>query len=67
MKNTGGIIDDKEPLTLETVKKLLSEKFSSVDFESAKEDVAKFIKDTESLKIWKKDLFLSTLDQLEIR
>lgn len=67
LKNTGGIIDDKEPLTLETVKKLLSEKFSSVDFESAKEDVAKFIKDTESLKIWKRDLFLSTLDQLEIR
>lgn len=65
LKNTGGIIDEKDALTLEMVKKLLAEKFSSVDYESAKEDVIRFIKDDESLKIWKKELFLSTLDQLE--
>ena len=65
LKNTGGIIDEKDALTLEMVKKLLAEKFSSADYESAKEDVIRFIKDDESLKIWKKELFLSTLDQLE--
>ena len=65
LKNTGGIIDEKDALTLEMVKKLLAEKFSSVDYESAKEDVIRFIKDDESLKIWKKELFLSTLEQLE--
>lgn len=67
LKNTGGIIDEKENLTLEKVKQLLAAKFSTIDYESAKDDVARFIKDIDSLKLWKKELFLSTLEQLEAR
>ena len=64
LKNTGGIIDDNKPLSLEKIKELLRNKFESVDYESAKEDVLAFIKDKESLRLWGRDLFLSTLDSL---
>lgn len=66
LKNTGGKIDDHEALTLEKVKELLRDRFLTVDYESAKEDVSNFIKDKESLRFWKKELFLSTLDELKI-
>lgn len=64
LKNTGGKIDHSEALTLEKVKELLKEKFESTDYESAKEDVVNFISDKDSLKIWKKELFISTLSNL---
>lgn len=64
LKNTGGKIDTSEALTLEKVKELLKEKFESTDYESAKEDVVNFISDKDSLKIWKKELFISTLSNL---
>lgn len=65
LKNTGGIIDDNETLTLERVKELLRAKFESTDYESAKEDVSSFVNDKSSLKMWKKELFVSTLSGLK--
>lgn len=65
LKNTGGKIDAKESLTLEKVRELLKERFESVDYSSAKEDVVSFIQDRQSLAFWKKELFISTLDQLK--
>ena len=65
LKNTGGIIDDNETLTLEKVKELLKEKFESTNYESAKEDVSNFITDKDSLMLWKKELFISTLKELK--
>ena len=59
------MIDEKEELTLERVKELLKEKFDSVDYKSAKEDVKNFIEDKESLNLWKKEFFISTLDSLK--
>lgn len=64
LKNTGGKIDEHAPLTLEKVKAMLKERFESTDYESAKADVSTFIEDIDSLRIWKKELFLSTLDSL---
>ena len=64
LKNTGGKIDDNEILTIEKVKELLKEKFESTDYESAKRDVSNFVSDKTSLNLWKKELFLSTLDGL---
>lgn len=66
LKNTGGKIQNDEKLTLEKVKELLKNRFESVDYESAKEDVKNFINDVESLKFWNKDLFLETLYNLSI-
>lgn len=64
LKNTGKITDN-ESLTLEKVKELLKERFLTVNYESAEEDVSNFISDKESLNLWKKELFLSTLDELK--
>lgn len=64
LKNTGGIIGENESLTLEKVKELLRATFESTDYKSAKEDVSNFISNKESLKFWKKELFLATLSEL---
>lgn len=66
LKNTGGIIDNQETLTIGKVKELLKERFLTVDYSSAKEDVSNFISDKEAVSLWKKELFLSTLDELQI-
>ena len=66
LKNTGGIINKNEPLTLEIVKDLLRKKFESTDYESAKEDVYSFIDDKDNLSVWKKELFLSTIEKLKV-
>ena len=64
LKNTGGIIEENESLTLEKVKELLKIRFESVDYKSAKLDVSNFISNQENLNFWKKELFISTLDKL---
>lgn len=64
LKNTGKIPENIS-LTLEMVKELLKERFNNIDYESAKEDVIGFIKNKDSLSLWKKELFLSTLDKLK--
>ena len=66
LNNTGGIIDNQETLTIGKVKELLKERFLTVDYSSAKEDVSNFISDKEAVSLWKKELFLSTLDELQI-
>ena len=64
LKNTGKINSDVT-LTLDMVKEMLFNKFSNVDYKSAKEDVKNFIVDKDSLNLWKKELFISTLDNLK--
>jgi len=64
LKNTGKI-PDNEILTLDLVKKMLKEKFEQVDYKLAIKDVSNFIQDKGSLLIWKKELFISTLDKLD--
>ena len=65
LKATGGIINEKEKLTIEKTKELLKERFESADYQSAIEDVSNFISDKESLKFWKKELFIGTLLELK--
>ena len=64
LKNTGGIIEGNESLTLEKVRELLKIRFESVDYKSAKLDISNFISNQENLNFWKKELFISTLDKL---
>ena len=65
LKSTGNFINKDEKITLDEVKELLKEQFENVDYESAKEDVSNFISDKNSLNLWKKELFLSTLEFLK--
>ena len=63
LKNTK-VLKENETLTLNKVKEMLENKFNNVDYESAKEDVSNFITNKDSLSIWSKELFLSTLDKI---
>lgn len=65
LKNTGGIIKDDETLTLNKVKELLKTKFESTNYELAKADVYNFINNKDSLNVWGKELFISTLEKLK--
>ena len=64
LKNTGGIIKHNETLTLEKVKELLRVRFETVDYKSMIDDVSNFVDNKESLNLWKKELFLSTIERL---
>lgn len=64
LKNSGKIQTDIK-LNINLVKKLLKDRFETIDYRKAIEDVSNFIKDTSSLAIWSKDLFISTLGGLE--
>ena len=53
-------------LDLPSLKKMLQERFVNVDYNLARNDVSSFITDQESLSLWSKELFLSTLDYLKL-
>ena len=63
LKNTGKIAMD-EILSLDRVKEFLRNRFEKVNYNQAIEDVSNFIVQEESLNLWKKEFFLSTLDSL---
>ena len=63
LKNSGKI-SNSASLDIGLVKKMLKDKFETLDYEAAKKDVSSFISDVSSLEIWGKELFLSTLDKL---
>ena len=64
LKSTEAITQN-EKLTLGKVKEMLKARFETVDYESAKEDVSNFIHDKSGLSLWKKELFLATLNELK--
>lgn len=49
--------DNSDNLTLNTLKDMLCERFASIDFEKAKQDVLPFIKDSSKLDLWSADFF----------
>lgn len=65
LKNSNKISSDTK-LDLPSLKKMLQERFASVDYNLARKDVSSFITDQESLSLWSKELFLSTLDYLKL-
>lgn len=65
LKNSNKISSDTK-LELPLLKKILQERFENVDYNLARKDVSSFITDQESLSLWSKELFLSTLDYLKL-
>ena len=51
--------NENEELTLDKLNDLLCERFNSVDFGAAKQDVIPFINDSSKLALWSKDFFCS--------
>ena len=52
-------IDADVSLDTALLKKLLIDKFKTIDYSSAKEDVIQFISDTRSIDVWSPELFIS--------
>ncbi len=65
LKNSNKMSSDAK-LDLPSLKKMLQERFINVDYNLARKDVSSFITDQESLSLWSKELFLSTLDYLKL-
>lgn len=51
-------------ITLSELKHLLQQRIKIVDFENAKQDVARFISDPKALDIWSQDYFLQLVNKL---
>lgn len=58
LKQTNTIARDVM-LTRDLLLEILEERFSSIDYENAKRDVAPFIKDKANLELWSKEFFKS--------
>lgn len=52
-----GHITEETAFDLPEIKRMLNDKFDSIDFKQAREDVAPFIRDTRVLDMWSADFF----------
>ncbi len=53
-----GAVNADFKMTKDSLIELLDNKFSSIDFDAAKEDVLPYIKDKKALSLWSKDFFM---------
>lgn len=59
------IIKEEDEFTLEILKQMLIERFDSIDYENAKQDVVGFIKNPSSLSLWTADFFKKITENLQ--
>lgn len=52
-----GVLSGTDQFSIDFLKKLLNDRFASIDYDSAKADVRGFIKDKDSLNIWHPEFF----------
>jgi predicted nucleotidyltransferase component of viral defense system len=62
MEQTGHWDSGKE-LTMPQLKKMLKDRFQSVDFEAAKKDVLPFVADSSKLDLWSAEFFCAITDE----
>ena len=62
MEQTGHWDSGKE-LTMPQLKKMLKDRFQSVDFEAAKKDVHPFVADSSKLDLWSAEFFCAITDE----
>lgn len=59
-----GAISSDAPFDKAILKNMLSERFGTIDYRSAKDDVSAFIRDKSSLTVWSADFFRQITEQL---
>jgi hypothetical protein len=59
-----GYIKEDENLSLDELKEKLKEKFNSIDYKTAKEDVVNFLKNPDKIAIWSSFYFNSLTNEL---
>ena len=57
--------DEQKPFTLDDAKKLLLDRFETIDYAQAREDVRPFVKDPASLDLWSADFFKQITTELK--
>lgn len=57
----------REDMTLQEIKQILLQRFSSIDYSQAKEDVLPFIRNPASLDVWSASFFQSITENLTAR
>lgn len=59
-----GFITENDACELEDVKKMLMNKFNTIDYKQAIEDVIPFIKDSSKIDLWSADFFQQITENL---
>ncbi|NLN64591.1 MAG: nucleotidyl transferase AbiEii/AbiGii toxin family protein [Clostridiaceae bacterium] len=62
-----GCITDEIECSLDEIKQMLCERFDSIDFEQAKNDIAPFIRDTSVLNLWSTEFFKQITEELAVK
>ena len=58
-------ISEDYDLTIDNLKSLLNQRFETLNFEDAKQDVLPFVKDKSKLDLWSKEFFIEITKQLQ--
>lgn len=59
-----GNLDTESPFHLDELKAMLNERFDSIDFEAAKDDVLPFVLDSAALSVWSTEFFKKITGEL---
>lgn len=60
-----GVLSKDDPFSKETLLEMLNQRFDTIDFEQAKQDVLPFITDPSKLDLWSKDFFMDITKNLQ--
>ncbi len=61
-----GTLPENEVFSRETLLKMLQERFETIDFEQAKQDILPFIVNPDKLDLWSKDFFMDITNNLQV-
>lgn len=61
-----GTLSENEVFSRETLLKMLQERFETIDFEQAKQDILPFIVNPDKLDLWSKDFFMDITNNLQV-
>lgn len=59
------ILKSDDEFDIDILKEMLQERFDSINYESAKDDVRSFIKDKKSIEMWSSDFFKQITEKLK--
>ena len=62
-----GILTEKDTFELKELQTMLKERFATIDFELAKQDVLPFVADKSKLELWSKEFFIDITQNLKCK
>lgn len=62
-----GVLTEKDTFELKELQTMLKERFATIDFEQAKQDVLPFVADKSKLELWSKEFFINITQNLKCK